>query len=185
MSELVERAKAFALEAHKGQNRNNRAETPMMEHVSEVASLVEQSGGSKEEVVAAWLHDVVEDTHSVIQDIFDNFGEEVTSIVFGLTDLPEFRNLHTRERKAAQARRIRCLNDSVKRVKLADQISNVRSTAVDPPVQWSRQRCFYYIEGARQVIEECLGISSFLEDEFCKAYNAAKLVHGESTTDAS
>src|SRR3989344_4843848 len=173
MSELVERAKALALEAHKGQNRNNQAETPMMEHVSEVASIIDQSGGSKEEGVAAWLHDVVEDTHSVIQDIFDNFGEEVTSIVFGLTDLPEFRNLHTRERKAAQARRIRCLNDSVKRVKLADQISNVGSVAVDPPVNWSRQQCLYYVEGAWQVAYECRGVSGLLDALFAGAYQAA------------
>lgn len=177
MSELVERAKAFALKAHEGQTRFNKDKTPLVTHLEEVVSLVERSGGSEEELAAAWLHDVVEDTKKTIVDIYENFGGDVLSIVHGLTDPREFGHLHTRERKAAQARRVSGESNSVKRVKIADQISNVRSVAVDPPVKWDTQKCLEYAQGAREIVEQCLGISSFLEEEFFKAYDAAIKAH--------
>ena len=178
MSELVEKARTFALEVHKDQKRRNRAETPTMEHIEEVALLVEQSGGREIEIAAALLHDVVEDTPWEFQEVHDNFGEEVTKIVFGLTDLPEFKDLRTLERKTAQAQRISTESDSVKRVKLADQISNVRSVAVDPPVHWDVQKCLDYINGAELVAKECRGVSEFLYKRFEAAFLKAHRRHG-------
>lgn len=177
MSELIERAKAFAARAHKGQTRYNIAKTPMMEHLEEVASLVKQSGGSEIEIAAAWLHDVIEDTHWELEEIFDNFGEDITKIVYGLTDLPEFKNLHTLEHKTAQARRVSVESSSVKRIRVADQISNVRGVAVDPPVRWDTQKCLDYVEGASLVVHECLGISLFLDTRFWVVYDAAIKAH--------
>ena len=178
VSELVERAKAFALEAHRGQTRLNKDKTPLAIHIEEVVSLVEQSGGSEEEIAAAWLHDVVEDTSQSLEDIRDNFGEEVASIVHGLTDPPEFNFLHTLERKRAQARRVSDESDSVKRVKIADQISNVRSVAVDPPVKWDSKKRLDYANGARLVAKECRGASVFLYKKFETVFLKAHRKHG-------
>ncbi len=177
MSELVERARAFATKAHEGQTRFNKDKTPLVVHLEEVVSLVSESGGSDEELAAAWLHDVVEDTPVLLTEVAKNFGDKVGAIVFGLTDPPEFHGLHTLERKTAQAERICSLSNSVKRVKIADQTSNVRSVATDPPVHWDTQKCLDYIEGARKIVFECQDTNEFLFGKFCEAYWTALKVY--------
>ncbi len=177
MSELVERARVFAEKAHKGQTRLNKDKLPLVTHLEEVVSLVRESGGSDEELAAAWLHDVVEDTPVLLTEVAKNFGDKVANIVFGLTDPPHFSGLHTLERKTAQAERMRYLSDSVKRVKIADQTSNVRSVAIDPPVKWDTQRCLDYVEGARKIVFECEDVDEFLFGKFCEAYWTAIKVY--------
>ena len=177
MSELVERAKAFAEKVHEGQTRFNKDKTPLVAHLEEVVSLVKESGGNNDELAAAWLHDVIEDTPVLITEVAKNFGDKVASIVFGLTDPPEFSRFQTLERKIAQAERVRSLSDSVKRVKIADQTSNVRSVAIDPPVQWDTQKCIDYVEVARKIVFECQDVSEFLFEKFCLAYWAAIKAH--------
>ena len=179
MGELVERAKAFALEAHKGQTRLNKDKTPLATHIEEVVSLVAEFGGSEAEIAAAWLHDVVEDTPVTLEEIAANFGNEVAMIVDGLTDPPGFNRMHTFERKTAQARRVSGESDSVKRVKLADQISNVRSVAVDPPVKWDPKKCIDYANGAELIAWECKDVSGRLFGLFCRAHTAALRAHGK------
>lgn len=173
MSGLVERAKYFALNIHGNQHRLNKARTLLVKHLEEVVLLVKCSGGSEIEIAAAWLHDVIEDTSVTLDEVIDHFDEEVANIVDGLTDLPEFKSLHTLERKTAQAKRICYLNDSVKRVKLADQISNVRSVADDPPVHWNAQKCLDYVNGAEMIAWECKDVSGRLFGLFCRAHTDA------------
>ena len=72
--ELIEKAKAFAEKVHAGQTRMNKAKSPAITHMAEVAALVEEDGGSPEEVAAAWLHDTVEDTPTKIEEIGQEFG---------------------------------------------------------------------------------------------------------------
>ncbi|MEK9132631.1 MAG: HD domain-containing protein [Patescibacteria group bacterium] len=165
-NKLVEEAKAFALLAHDGFFRLNKARDPYFIHLEEVARLVEQSGGSNEEIAAAWLHDTVEDTSATIAIIKERFGDMVAVIVDGLTDLPNMTKMPTFERKKLQAKRVRAKSDSVKRVKIADQISNVRSVVIDPPSKWSEQKCKDYVVGAKLIVEECKEASSFLYAEF-------------------
>lgn len=172
---LVRRARAFAEERHEGTFRRNKAHEPYKVHCHEVAELIEYSGGSETEIAAAWLHDTVEDTNTALKEIEELFGKEVKEIVDGLTDPPEFNELHTRERKASQAEWLRSKGVSIKRVKIADQISNIRSIAVDPPVNWSNEKCREYVEGALLVANECNGVDDFLDSQFELAYlNAIK-----------
>jgi len=173
MSELVERARVFATKAHEGQTRLGRDKLPLVTHCEEVVSLVRESGGSDEELAAAWLHDVIEDTPVLFTEIIEKFGHNVAFIVFGLTDPPDFKDLPVLERKTAQAERVRLLSDSVKRVKVADQTSNVRSISTDPPVKWDTQKRIDYIEGARKIVFECWNVNEFLSRKFCEAYWAA------------
>lgn len=132
---------------------------------------------SDEEIAAAFLHDSVEDTPTTLSEIVELFGAVVGDIVDGLTDPSEFDTLPTLIRKRRQALRIQSKSDSVKRVKIADQTSNLRSVAVDPPVKWNKQKCLDYIEGARLIVMECRGASGFLEIQFDEAYQAAIEAH--------
>lgn len=173
MGELAEKARIFAIEAHDGQVRCNRAQEPYVNHLREVAGLVEESGGSENELAAAWLHDVVEDTSVTFADIVEKFGVHVAGIVHGLTDPEEFGSLPLQERKVLQAKHIRFKDKSVKRVKIADQISNVRCVVKDPPIEWDNQKNLIYAETAFLIAMECGHISMFLNIEFRKAYNEA------------
>lgn len=172
-SELIEAARAYAIEKHAGLFRLNRDRQPYHVHVIEVGDLVAQSGGSPEEVAAGFMHDTREDTDATDAEIRSRFGDRVADLVDGLTDPPEFAGMPTLERKTLQAERVRGKSDGVKRCKLADGTSNLRSVAVDPPVDWNRAKCAAYIEGARRVADACGGVSLFLEAEFRRAHAAA------------
>lgn len=176
---LVERARSFAERVHVGQIRKNKAQEPFINHPHEAAELVWQSGGSEAEIAGAWLHDSVEDTPTTLAEIVACFGEEVGAIVDGMTDPPDFEGLPMLERKSRQALRVISKSASVKRVKLADQISNVRSVAVDPPLKWDRQKCVDYIEGARRVAQQCWGVSEFLDQAFKAAHQNATQVYSD------
>ncbi len=170
---LIESARAFAVEKHAGLFRLNRGRQPYHVHVLEVGQLVAQSGGTAEEIAAGLLHDTREDTDATDAEIRACFGDRVADLVDGLTDPPEFAGMQTLDRKTLQAERVRDKQDGVKRGKLADGTSNLRSVATDPPVSWTRAKCEAYIEGARRVAEACAGVSLFLESEFRAAHAAA------------
>lgn len=173
MQELVRRAKEFAIRAHDGKIRPNRAQEPYSAHLSETAELIAEAGGSEIEISAGWLHDTVEDTDVTIEQIMAEFGTEVACVVQGLTD-PEWpEGISTLTRKKFQAVRVKSESNSIKLCKLADQTSNVRSVAVDPPIKWIAQKCRDYVEGAKLIAIECQGISSILDKYFAKAYENA------------
>lgn len=175
--DLPTRAYMFANRHHYGQTRYNKDKTPLMEHVSEVADLVRDAGGSDIEIAAAWLHDTVEDTVVTIENVALFFGDEVADIVDGLTDPPEFKGLPVSERKKLQAQRVRLKSNSVKLIKIADQISNVRDIALDPPEKWDHKKCLEYTEGALLIVRECRGASEYLYRMFEEVYRLAKKVH--------
>ncbi len=143
---------------------------PQFEHLQEVADLVWASGGSDAEIVAAWLHDMVEDTPVTLNEIQEKYGKEVAEIVDDLTDPIDFKNYNNAERKQMQADRIKRKSNSVKRIKVADQISNIRLITTDPKLSWGREGNRDYVIGAKKIVEQCRGISSVLDELFDSEY---------------
>lgn len=170
---IIEKAKAFASEKHKHLFRANKAKQPVIEHLEEVATLVQKAGGTDTMIAAAWLHDSVEDTDTTHEDISNLFGDDVALIVDGLTDPPEFAAMLLKERKALQAQRLKQKHDAVKFVKICDQISNVKSVLLDPPTEWSAEKSRHYVNGAKQIADVCFGLSDFLDKEFEDVYARA------------
>jgi guanosine-3',5'-bis(diphosphate) 3'-pyrophosphohydrolase len=166
---IITKAKQFASDVHKHQVRNDEAKTPYVIHLAEVAELVRDSGGSDEEIAAAWLHDAVEDTEATMEEIIEEFGDEVGNIVEAVTDLTEWLPLTLAERKAKQAERVAKESDSVKRVKLADQTSNVKIVG-DSDLTWGRDVDLIYINSARKIAEVCKGVSPYLDKLFEERY---------------
>lgn len=168
-------AREFAREAHKSIVLTTALgfKRSQIEHLQEVADLVWASGGTDAEIVAAWVHDSVEDTSTTLQDIKKHFGEEVAQIVHGLTDSDDIKNLPTSERKAKQAERVRGENESVKRIKIADQISNVRFVTTDPKETWTFEGNRKYVIGAKLIADQCRGVSPILDELFDKEYKKA------------
>jgi guanosine-3',5'-bis(diphosphate) 3'-pyrophosphohydrolase len=174
---LIPLARDFSLKAHAGRVSTTvgglkRAQTI---HLQEVADLVWASGGTDGEISAAWLHDTIEDTQTTLADIVNFFGPDIARMVEGLTDPDDFAAMPTSERKARQAERVRGEGESVRRIKIADQISNVRLLALDPSVTMMSVGCADYIEGAKLIAEACRGISPLLDGLFAEAYKRGVL----------
>lgn len=103
----VEEAARFARKWHMGQCRPNTSQEPKIDHIEEVARLVTDAGGGYLEIMAAWLHDIVEDTAVTLEDIAEIFGSEVEILIDGLTDPPKFVDLPLAQHKDLQVQRLR------------------------------------------------------------------------------
>lgn len=160
---IVQKAKMYALHQHGNQHRPNATKEPIAVHLSEVASYVSDEALGDVYVAAAWLHDVVEDTAVTVTDIEAEFGLEVAGMVSALTDPPDWAQKPLAARKLLQADRIALQNNSVRLIKLADQISNIRSVLLDPPSDWNENKSAAYIEGAYEVGRACGGVSAHLD----------------------
>ena len=178
VSTLVPRAAQFARKAHEGMGFTTSCgyNRPQTEHLQEVADLVWASGGSEIEIAAAWLHDSVEDTSATLEDIREHFGDEVAGLVHELTDSEEIRILATAERKQKQAERIGGKSESAKKIKLADQTSNVRCVTVDPKAEWTVEGRRNYALGAKRIADQCMGLNAVLDGVFNREYEKAILV---------
>lgn len=167
----------FAARMHADQRRKG-GEVPYVNHVVEVANLVAEAGGGEAEVIAAYLHDVIEDSDTGLDAIESAFGAEVARLVEGMTDDPAWEALPRRERKTLQADHMKDAPEGVRRIKLADQCSNVRDIA-RLPAEWSPSEAATYLEGAEEVVAACRGTDPWLEAAFDAAAAEAMQKMGE------
>ena len=131
-SPRFDQALVYAHQLHARQTRKGTA-IPYIGHLLGVASIVIENGGTEDEVIAALLHDAVEDqggakTHEKIQQ---RFGENVASIVDGLTDTDQMPKPPWRPRKEAYIAHLAEASSSVLLVSLADKIHNAGSILRD------------------------------------------------------
>jgi guanosine-3',5'-bis(diphosphate) 3'-pyrophosphohydrolase len=178
---LISTARLLAYEAHAGLMLEGISGDirPQTVHLQEVADLVWASGGSDEEIAAAWLHDSVEDTPLKNEDVAMHCGDTVAHYVHALTDYDEWLPLPLLERKTLQSKRVAEEDEHVRRIKLCDQTSNVRSIGNDQPTTMTLEECRDYAEGARRIAEVCKGISPMLDELFDKAYQYAAAKYGK------
>lgn len=132
-------------------------------------------GDQIEVIVAAVLHDTVEDTDTTFQEIAERFGAPVAALVAEVTD---DKTLTSPERKRLQVEHARHASLGAKIIKLADKTSNLRALAVSPPRGWSMKRRADYLDWARRVVDGCRGASPWLEDQFDEAAAALAPIEG-------
>lgn len=146
------RAIRFAVCAHAGQTRKDDGR-PYADHVLEVGQILHRAGCTETTVIAGVLHDVLEDTTAQKAELQREFGEGVLVLVKYVTDDP---NKSKGEQKRAQLGvfRRRSLPDKALEIKLADAISNCRTLAQSPPVDWSRAKVLGYIAFKAQFAKE-------------------------------
>ena len=136
--EVIQKAFEFANEAHKGVRR--RSGEPYILHPIAVAKIVVSNIGlGYKSIVAALLHDVVEDTSYTVDDLRNLFGDKVATLVEGLTKIKTvLDNEDKAEQKSMQAENFKrillTLNDDVRVVliKLADRLHNCRTIGFMP-----------------------------------------------------
>lgn len=129
MTGSVLRAAEFAAEKHGGQVRKGTS-VPYVTHPLMVAQLVLGMGGSESEVVAAILHDVVEDCGVTRDELVYWFGEEVAEIVIGCSTEPGTKATW-RARKQRYLEHLRHASPSVRMVAGADKFHNAQAIALD------------------------------------------------------
>ncbi len=133
---MLERAIQFATEAHEGQYRKYTHD-PYITHPLAVMEIVRGVPGHTEEMlVAAVLHDVVEDTEVSLLQIQEEFGNDVSELVLHLTEIsiPEDGNRLKRKRKDAEW--YAQGSAEAQTIKVADFIDNTRDIAQHAPKFW-------------------------------------------------
>lgn len=125
---IKEKSKYFAINAHLGQIRKNEPDKPMVMHPLSVGMLLESYGYDDYVVAAGYLHDVVEDTNYTIEDIEENFGSRVASLVKGASE-PD-KSLSWEERKKHTIEETKTLPLENKLVICADKINNLEDLMI-------------------------------------------------------
>lgn len=136
---------------HVHQRRKGPAREPYINHLLEVASLVTEAtkGQDPDLVVAALLHDAIEDQEVPRAVIAANFGEDVARLVEEVTD---DKDEDKATRKRHQVERAPKKSARAARLKIADKTSNLRAVARSPGDDWSVQRRLDYVAWAREVV---------------------------------
>jgi (p)ppGpp synthase/HD superfamily hydrolase len=168
----VLRAADTAARWHVHQRRKGIAQEPYINHLLEVASLVtEATGGTDPNVViAALLHDAIEDQGVTSEMLASEFGGHVAEIVMEVSDDKE---LPKEERKLRQIEAAPKKSNGAKLIKLADKTSNLRTIGSSPAAGWSVERRLEYIEWAKSVVVGLRGTSPWLEQQFDEATERA------------
>ena len=126
--DMLLRAYDFAREAHRNQKRASGE--PYFIHPCAVAEILVDLGLDAETIAAALLHDVIEDTSATEETVRENFGEEVLSLVAGVTKLDKIVFKSQEEEEAENFRKIfiaMAKDIRVIIIKLADRLHNMRS----------------------------------------------------------
>jgi guanosine-3',5'-bis(diphosphate) 3'-pyrophosphohydrolase len=167
--QLVLRALAFAAHKHRDQRRKDADASPYINHPIALATCLATEGGVAEApvLVAALLHDTVEDTETTLSELTAAFGARVSAIVAEVTD---DKDLPKAERKQAQVEHAPHISREARLVKLADKICNLRDVADNPPEGWGLLRKQEYFDWAKRVVDGLRGTSAPLEDAFDAAF---------------
>lgn len=169
--DVIQKAFEFANEAHKGVRR--RSGEPYILHPIAVAKIVVSNIGlGYKSIVAALLHDVVEDTHYTVENLKSLFGEKVATLVDGLTKIKTvLDNENKAEQKSIQAENFKrillTLNDDARVVliKLADRLHNCRTIEFMPEHKRDKilsETMFVFIPLAHRL--GLYGVKSEMED---------------------
>jgi len=120
---IIDKAKEFAIKAHKGQIRKSEPEKPMVIHPINAGEILKEYDFDDNVIAAGYLHDVVEDTKYTKEDIEEIFGGDIASLVMGASE-PD-KSLSWEERKKHTIESIKELDIRHKAVVCADKISNL------------------------------------------------------------
>lgn len=132
--EAISRAYKISSEAHRGQKRLSGE--PYVMHPIHVAEILVQLGMDTDTIVAALLHDVVEDTPITLEMVEKQFGKDVAPLVDGVTKLGKIPFASREEQQAENVRKMLLAVAKDVRViiiKLADRLHNMRTLGVKPP----------------------------------------------------
>ena len=177
-NQLILKAAHFAAQKHRDQRRKDEDSLPYINHPISVAKINSEIGNIEdpEVLAAALLHDTIEDTKTTPEELIDNFGERVCSLVQEVTD---DKNLPKLERKQRQIDHAKEISEGAALIKLGDKISNVTDITNTPPTDWDSNRRLDYFEWAEKVINNCPRVNESLENHFAEVVRKGKKLINE------
>jgi len=162
----------FASEKHRDGRRKGPIAAPYINHPIVVAEQLASAGFEDDPdlLIAALLHDVVEDTDTTAEDLRERFGPRVAGIVLELTD---DKSLDWRERKRLVVERIGSRSREARLIKLSDLTANVFDLIHHPP-NWQNERKQGYLRWAELVAEAMRGVEPGMERRFQELLREAR-----------
>lgn len=163
--EAIYKAVEYGAECHKQQKRKDRLKTPYIIHPIGVANYIIEIGKcyDRDVIIAALLHDVVEDTEATLEDVEKNFGKAVMEYVSEVTD---DKSLPKEERKLLQLVNAPHKSEGAAHIKLADKIYNTRDLLFEPIPDWSPERVKEYFSWSKSVVERLPDVNPPLKELF-------------------
>lgn len=172
-SDMIRVTQAFdyACRKHVAQRRKGENAEPYVNHLAEVANLVaEATGGDNPDlIIAALLHDVVEDQGVKRDEVAARFGEAVAAIVMEVTD---DKSIPKDQRKQAQIEHAAHISKPARILKIADKTSNLRAIQHSPP-PWPAARKKRYFAWAKKVVDNARGVNLAIDTAFDAEYEKA------------
>ncbi len=163
----------YAAYQHRNQRRKGSSHVPYINHPIAVTDILWQTGEVRDitTLVAALLHDTIEDTGATPEAVREQFGDEVLSLVLEVTD---DKSLPKGERKRLQVVNAPHKSPKARQIKLGDKINNVYEIAHDPPKDWSLERRREYLSWTEQVIDGLRGQNPALESRYDQVLEEAR-----------
>ena len=170
---LILRSMKFAATKHRIQRRLDIENSAYINHPIEVAETLHTVGGVSDipTLVAAILHDTIEDTDAEPDEIKTLFGEEILSIVLEVTD---DNGLPKAERKRLQIKTAPTKSLAAKQIRIADKISNIWDLTNASPHDWSLKRKIEYLDWTTRLVAGLRGTNDALERCYDEAAAAAR-----------
>jgi len=177
------RAAAFAARKHRLQKRKDVEASPYINHSIEVAAILANDGDVTDPVtlVAAVLHDTLEDTKTTREELATAFAPAIRDLVKELTDDKGFLKP---ERKARQVSGAPHLSARAKLIRIADKIANVRDVTHHPPAHWDIPRRLAYLDWTTQVVAGCRGTNPRLEAVYDTVLHEGRASLGSEQSDS-
>ena len=166
------RALAFAAEKHRDHRRKDANASPYINHLIAAAKVLAEEGGvaDLDLLVAAILHDTVEDTKTTYAELEEHFGKRVAGIVREVTD---DNTLAKAVRKRLQEEHAPRASAQAKQLKIADKICNLRDIVHRPPAHWPTERKREYLLWTVRVVAGCREVNDLLDQVFDETVNEA------------
>ncbi|MFU8826106.1 MAG: HD domain-containing protein, partial [Brevefilum sp.] len=166
-------AATFAAQKHHGQVRKDQQASPYVTHPLTVARLIYTIGEIQDQdiLIAAILHDTLEDTNTRPEDLQEHFGTDVLAMVLEVTDDKSLPKLCRKQLQVIHAPQ---LSYPARIIKLADKIVNCTDILRNPPVDWSLTRRQEYIQWAADVVFQIRGTNAPLEQAFDELFAEAE-----------
>lgn len=124
MNEKIQKARKFAIERH---GEQKYGEYPYVYHLDMVYEVVVSIALEEDYQMAAYLHDVLEDTDTSKEELESIFGVRVTELVFAVTGVGENR----KEKKASMIKKLEAYPDGIN-LKMADRLANMEQSLKYP-----------------------------------------------------
>lgn len=162
--DVIIEALVFSSERHRLQLRKGIKKTPYIVHPIAVVHALLTIGNVYEQdvLVAAILHDTVEDTKTTFEEIQERYGALVADFVREVTD---DKSLPWRERKRLQVVHSPMKTPGAALIKLADKLCNLKDLLNEPPGNWTNERIDLYFNWSQDVVNNLPQVNSALKNK--------------------